>query len=247
MTRQAFSNFVSEKLSYYVYRLIDPRNGETFYVGKGKGNRVFSHAFDALDSSDLDEDQDELSEKLGRIRSIKNEGLDVLHVIHRHGMDESVAFEVEAALIDATPGLSNLAGGHGSSDKGPMRAEQIIRLYEAPVAEFVDKVILINVNLSQEGHSLYHAVRYAWRLSPQRASRADYILATTRGIIIGAFVAEQWLEATPENFPDHAQVKGRWGFYGREAPQKIWERYVHKRVPDQFSKKGASNPIKYNY
>ena len=26
-----------------VYRLIDPRNGETFYVGRGKGNRVFSH------------------------------------------------------------------------------------------------------------------------------------------------------------------------------------------------------------
>ena len=31
------------KMNYYVYRLIDPRNGETFYVGKGKGNRVFQH------------------------------------------------------------------------------------------------------------------------------------------------------------------------------------------------------------
>ncbi|WP_250481199.1 hypothetical protein [Caballeronia sp. GAOx1] len=26
-----------------MYRLIDPRNGETFYVGKGKENRVFQH------------------------------------------------------------------------------------------------------------------------------------------------------------------------------------------------------------
>ena len=30
-------------LGIYVYRLIDPRNGQTFYVGKGKGNRVFQH------------------------------------------------------------------------------------------------------------------------------------------------------------------------------------------------------------
>lgn len=34
---------VARKLKTYVYRLIDPRNGETFYVGKGQGNRVFAH------------------------------------------------------------------------------------------------------------------------------------------------------------------------------------------------------------
>ena len=27
-----------------MYRLIDPRNGETFHVGNGKGNSVFIHA-----------------------------------------------------------------------------------------------------------------------------------------------------------------------------------------------------------
>jgi len=40
---QTFPPEVFEKLGYYVYRLIDPRNGETFYVGKGRGNRVFDH------------------------------------------------------------------------------------------------------------------------------------------------------------------------------------------------------------
>lgn len=34
---------VMEHLGWYVYRLIDPRDGSTFYVGKGKGNRVFAH------------------------------------------------------------------------------------------------------------------------------------------------------------------------------------------------------------
>ncbi|AHI27618.1 hypothetical protein H845_3717 (plasmid) [Komagataeibacter xylinus E25] len=42
-----FSDDVSEQIGYYVYRLVDPRNGETFYVGKGKGNRVFQHAVGA--------------------------------------------------------------------------------------------------------------------------------------------------------------------------------------------------------
>lgn len=38
-----FSPEVSAQLNYYVYRLIDPRNGQTFYVGKGRGNRIFQH------------------------------------------------------------------------------------------------------------------------------------------------------------------------------------------------------------
>ena len=42
-THLQFSDAVSQKLGNYVYRLIDPRNGEAFYVGKGKGNRVFAH------------------------------------------------------------------------------------------------------------------------------------------------------------------------------------------------------------
>lgn len=39
-----FSNEAISKMGYYVYRLVDPRNGQTFYVGKGKGNRIFAHA-----------------------------------------------------------------------------------------------------------------------------------------------------------------------------------------------------------
>ena len=35
-----FSDTVCRELGNYVYRLVDPRNGETFYVGKGVNNRV---------------------------------------------------------------------------------------------------------------------------------------------------------------------------------------------------------------
>ena len=43
-----FAREVVEKLDNYVYRLVDPRTGLTFYVGKGSGNRVFDHAAGAL-------------------------------------------------------------------------------------------------------------------------------------------------------------------------------------------------------
>lgn len=44
-----FSQETINKIGYYVYRLIDPRNGQTFYVGKGKGNRVFNTFLVLLD------------------------------------------------------------------------------------------------------------------------------------------------------------------------------------------------------
>src|SRR5208283_355525 len=52
-----FSPAVSDKLKCYVYRLIDPRNGTTFYVGRGRGNRVFSHAAGNEKPTDSEDDE----------------------------------------------------------------------------------------------------------------------------------------------------------------------------------------------
>jgi hypothetical protein len=43
-----FSDAVTKMLGNYVYRLVDPRNAETFYVGKGVKNRVFDNVSCAL-------------------------------------------------------------------------------------------------------------------------------------------------------------------------------------------------------
>jgi hypothetical protein len=43
MKPHQFPESVIENLGVYVCRLIDPRNGETIYVGKGVGNRGFSN------------------------------------------------------------------------------------------------------------------------------------------------------------------------------------------------------------
>lgn len=237
----AFPPEVIERLKTYVYRLIDPRNGETFYIGKGKGNRVFAHI-----RGEQGIEGDDLDNRMKRIRQIRLAGFDVAHVIHRHGMDEATAFEVESALMDAYPGLTNEAGGVGGNEFGAMHAMEIIREYAAEPAKFRHATVLISVNRSALAESsLYEATRYAWKISPSKAKKAEVILATVQGVIKGAFVADEWLDATSANFPGRRDVPGRYGFVGREAPESIQKMYVGKRVPDEFRKKGAANPIKY--
>ncbi len=245
-TREAesFPPEVAYKLKTYVYRLIDPRNGETFYVGKGKGNRVFAHIRGEEGLED-----DEINNKLKRIRQIRLAGFEVAHVIHRHGMDEATAFEVEAALMDAYPGLANIAGGTGG-DYGAVHAQEIIRRYSAQPAVFQHKALLINVNRSAAERSLYEATRYAWKIDKRKAKQAEVILPTMQGLIVGAFIAHDWLEATAPNFPGRAEgdgVPGRFGFVGEEAPEDMKSLYVGKRVPDEYRKQGAANPIKYTW
>lgn len=236
----AFSSEVADKLKTYVYRLIDPRNGETFYVGKGQGNRVFAHIREDVEDEDP-------SNKLRRIRDIRLAGFEVAHVIHRHGMDERTAFEVEAALLDAYPGLTNVAGGSGNAEYGAMHAQEIVRRYAAKPAVFEHKALLISVNRSAADASLYEATRYAWRVNVQKARKADVILSTRQGLIVGAFVAAEWLEATNENFPGREPAPGRYGFVGEEAPAVIVKLYVGRRVPDEYRKPGSANPVKYTW
>jgi hypothetical protein len=239
---ESFPPDVVPKLKTYVYRLIDPRNGETFYVGKGQGNRVFAHI-----RAEQGLEGDELDNKLRRIREIRLAGFEVAHVIHRHGMDDTTAFEVEAALMDTYPGLTNIASGYGTNDYGAMHALEIIRRYSAEPAVFKHKALLISVNRSAAETSLYEATRYAWKISRRKAMQAEVILATLQGLIVGAFVADDWLEATAENFPSRGAAPGRLGFEGHEAPPPLHDLYVGKRVPDEYRKRGAANPIKYTW
>jgi hypothetical protein len=237
---RAFPPEVMEKLRTYVYRLIDPRNGETFYIGKGKGNRVFAHVQEKVDENDP-------TTKLRRIRDIHLAGLEVVHVIHRHGMDDATAFEVEAALVDAYPGITNEVAGVATVEFGAMHADEIIRRYAAEPAVFEHRALLISVSRSAAEASLYEATRYAWKLRLDKAREAQVVLPTIQGVIVGAFIPDEWLPASAENFPGRDPVPSRYGFVGREAPASLKNLYVGKRVADEYRKRGAANPVRYTW
>ena len=84
-----FSKTTIESIDYYVYCLIDSRNKQIFYIGKGCGNRVFAHEQEVAEK-----------EKNKRIADIKSSGANVQKFIIRHGLTEIEAFHLEAALID---------------------------------------------------------------------------------------------------------------------------------------------------
>lgn len=241
-----FPNEVIERLNYYVYRLIDPRNGQTFYVGKGRGNRIFQHLSEAevLAKTTVEGAEDEESLKIQTIRAIKRAGFEPLHIIHRHGLDEATTFEVEAALIDAYPGLSNAVSGHGNGEKGCRHAEELVRIYAARSLVPKEDLILIYVGKAlDEGRDVYDAVRAAWKMSLRKAEKRKLVLAYDGGLVIGAYRPKVWLPATKSNFPFLARdIDGRIGFTGSPA-NDVWDYYVHCRPPAR--KKGTQTPFSY--
>ncbi len=246
-----FSDETSKQLGWYVYRLVDPRSGVTFYVGKGCNNRLFDHSI-ATNTNDLSDYKTRI------IRQINLANLQIIYIIHRHGIkDEKTAFEVEAALIDAYAGLSNKIRGNGSSEFGMANVEEIMSIYESEMVEINDKAVIISINKSALEKSIYDATRFAWKININEACKAEFIIATVQGIIKGVFIAHEWKEATAANFPelklidediyDESIRLKRFGFIGESASKEILDKYINKRIPDKFRKKGASNPIKYSW
>ena len=249
MARDRFPSGVAEELKWYAYRLIDPRNGETFYVGKGRADRIFAHAKGSLDTNPQDGGLKEVSDpKLQRIREIQASGMEVAHVVHRHGIDsERIAFEIEAALIDAYPGLTNQVRGQGTRDYGSRHVEEIIAEYAGNEFEVKEPLMLISIGRTYYERPVYDAVRTAWRINKNKVQSYKLVLANLRGLVVGAFRPEQWLPATIENFPgiETRNHPGRHGFIGHEAEPEVRNYYLRKRVPARYRRRGAQSSVRY--
>lgn len=86
---------------YYVYELIDPRDGSVFYVGKGCGARDRSHLSEARRKDFRN------PAKVTRIRRIEASGHSVLVRRVHTGLTEAQAYKLEREQI-AVYGLKNL-------------------------------------------------------------------------------------------------------------------------------------------
>jgi uncharacterized protein len=180
---------VAERLGpYYVYVLVDPVDESVFYVGKGSKQRLLAHGREA----DLAVDSRRGSSKLHRIRAIRETGYEPRVDVVRHGLDESQALLVEAALIDSLDGLTNAADGHGATQGRKPLSEYVARYGAPPVDAGARAVVLIRLGRWREmdeemelgvwrygnGHrpgisqqELIDSARVWWKISPTSIQR----------------------------------------------------------------------------
>ena len=110
----SFPQEVIEEIGYYVYRLLDPRNGETFYVGKGKGNRVFDHA------------------KIAKAQNVKAAKERLL----TEELAEAKEAELDGVAVDAPGVVGRVGHGLGVAVGDALVGEIGVDSSRAPVAQF---------------------------------------------------------------------------------------------------------------
>lgn len=101
--RASFSQTANSK--FYTYFLIDPRNQQIFYVGKGQGKRLHHHV------ANVSAGRFDNPAKCKRIMDITENGHTVIErhfSWHENGVD---ALNAERVLIDRFPDLTNAMRG----------------------------------------------------------------------------------------------------------------------------------------
>jgi len=237
--KNRLSPLTIDKLKCYVYALIDPRDGQIFYIGKGKRSRIYAHveASEAVETKQVD--------KITTIKAIRAAGLEVEYLIIRHGLEEVEAFKIEATLIDYLKNiqgvaLTNIVDGHHTFVEGIKKLEDLKIQYDARPLVPQHDLLLIRINqayrrgLSEQ--ELYEATRKHWDVSCARANKVPYVCAVYLGVVRAVYAVQEWYESS--------EVIGRSEFHGVVAPQNIQDLYLHTDT-SHFMKQGGQNPILY--
>jgi hypothetical protein len=228
---------MNEILKSYVYVYIDPRNGEPFYIGKGKGNRIFSH---------LDEESD--TEKVARIKEIHAEGKEPQIELLRYGLTDSEAALVEAATIDliGKEKLTNCVSGYHVGSFGRITSQDIISILAAKPVIVRHKAILITINRLYRSHmtqlELYETTRGMWKVGTRR-NQAEYAMCVTHGVVREVYRIDQWFPAGTLTYQTRDsstfKLSGRWEF-SVEIAFDMRDDFVGFSVG-----KAGQNPIRY--
>lgn len=216
-----FEPGVREKLKHYVYRLVDPRDGLTFYVGKGQGDRIFDHVRDARNPSG------DPSLRRDLIQEIQRNNLEPILIVQRHGIEtDEEARLVEAAVMTCFNGLANLIGPKGA-DQGPATAGQLNAYYAAGTAEIIGPTVRVTINgrsLASKNGDIYEAARAAWKVGKDRVRSLNavrhHVLVMMDGVCQAVF------EVEPDGWTPWPENDRRYEFTGTEAANNIKEHYI---------------------
>jgi uncharacterized protein len=238
---KSISGPLADSLAYYVYLLLDPRDGKAFYVGKGKGKgeRCLQHS-----------SKDDGVAKASKIVEIESAGLTPQIDIIRHGLkNEDEAFLVESAVIDAfgLSNLTNIAPGYGVEKFGRTSLAELAVRYMPEEAEVIHKVVFLKLAQTyRKGMSeleLYEAARGVWNFNPTHASKYDYAIVVYQGLVVEVFRIHCWQLSDPSHYPTRTDLspdnfKGTCEFEGEPADQAVRAHYIGKSVRRYFAAGG---------
>lgn len=241
-----FTTRACDEIKYYVYCLVDPRDGKVFYVGKGKGDRAFAHVHNAVEQPDE-------GEKNRRINEIGAEN--VKHYIIRHGLCEKAALELESILIDflmdkrvngGENNLTNLVHGHHHWDKGLKTVDDINAKY--PEKDFVpegdDKIIVVILNSYKDGDNIYERARGDWAFSKEKIAQCTHVLAVYHGVVRAVYPVTP--DAWEMTRPKVGRKQPRWRFTATEDKTSP---YIYSKIYSEVPKnsKSKSRRVKIDY
>jgi hypothetical protein len=239
MTKPKITSFpteIKEYLKFYVYALVDPRDGEIFYVGKGKGDRILSHEKEA------NEEQETYTAKHKRIQEIEKTGLEVSrHFIRIKISTGAEALAVEQGVIEALRlsgvGLSNLVAGHGALGEGATSFDQVMSdLVAEPMPKVDVPLIIFKLNrfwkYGMSDKQVAELTSGYWNLGKDSRSQAKLAVAVAFGIVRGVY----WIK--PNSWhngnrldPDNPKF---WGFETAEAPE--FSHLIGSHIRDSYIK-----------
>tara|TARA_B100000795_G_scaffold249422_1_gene216944 strand:+ start:366 stop:1088 length:723 start_codon:yes stop_codon:yes gene_type:complete len=235
---------ILKAMECYVYILSDPSDNEIFYVGKGRGNRVFSHLTDQSDNP-----------KTRKIKEIRAKGLEPKIEFLVHGVDDHTAKKIEAAIIDliGKNKLTNKVRGYESSYFGRMDVDQIRSRYESQRADITENVLLIKLtdsfSYNMSPMDLYDYTRGIWIVAKHRRETVTHVFAVYDGIIQETYNVVSWFRAgtTFTNRVDIPawQITDRWEFVGSTC-EEMREKYRYKSAAHYWPA-NAQNPVRYTF
>lgn len=254
-----FEKRVQEELKYYVYLLSDPREAKTpwdgiFYVGKGIGNRAFSHEAAVLKRNANKKVE---SAKNLRIKEIHSSGKSVTVKVLRHNLQDEEAFNVEAAAIDLLhslgANLTNIQGGHHNKHFGLQTPDDLKARYGAKKLRNLNfgghRIVLIrvpkNFHYGDDSDGLFQATRQWWKVGESRrelgsSTAPEWAAAVHRGVIRDIYRITSWKKRRKDG-------EIRWGFDAERTGVKLdylKEQYLNADVSDLFAS-GAQWPLLY--
>lgn len=249
-----FPSNIHKELQNYIYAYYDPTDGTDlpFYIGRGIGNRAFSHLKDSHNP--------EVQKILDKLNDLGTKPL-IKIIIHGLNANQAKIAETAAIALLGKDNLANLVKGSRSKFTNASPRE-IVDHYNAKDVTIKHKVIMIirnpwNPDLPEYEH--YDRTRSAWRVGDKK-NFAEYAFLVHQGIVKRIYTVAAWYpDGTTfhsRNNPDpnnvrylkDYKIRDRFEFVGRmlNPEDKIAKMYIGRSVKKYLRASGSSCHYSYN-